>query len=147
MYLCATTILSDIRNDMEGIRDMLSRRSHELFIIGKRKTVEDVMELWRIFLDKLSQNEVRALNKNIDQYNLVVPMMHGQMFHFELEKEAAKIWNKRQQQNEGCIMADSDDKLDEVERSAMTGKNVLFALRNVFSALCSSRTSNSDQQR
>ena len=37
---------------------------------------------------------IQILNKNIDKYNLVVPMLSGQMFHFNLKKEADKILKK-----------------------------------------------------
>ena len=38
-------------------------------------------EWWERECEKLETEDVKKLNKLIDQFNLVVPMMKGQMFH------------------------------------------------------------------
>ena len=36
--------------------------------------------------------DVKRLNKTIDDYNLQVPMLQSQMFHFNVKKESENVW-------------------------------------------------------
>lgn len=49
---------------------------------------------WQSLCDNWKANEVADINKRIDKFNLMVPMLRGQKFHFNLDKEAAKVWQE-----------------------------------------------------
>ena len=54
---------------------------------------EQLKQKWFNYCDdKFLENEVSLLNKTIDKYNLMVPMIQSQKFHFNLSKEAEKVW-------------------------------------------------------
>lgn len=70
--------------------------------------------------------EVSVINKTIDKYNLMVPMMRSQKFHVDLDKEASKCWTR----NQTC-KAVSDDRAEVVKRSetdphAMSNASLFF---------------------
>ncbi len=39
----------------------------------------------------MADKDVAKLNREVDRFNLVVPMMRAQMFHFRLDLEAKRI--------------------------------------------------------
>ena len=39
-----------------------------------------------------NNEDVKRLNKTIDDYNLQVPMLQSQMFHFNVKKESENVW-------------------------------------------------------
>lgn len=88
----------DIRDDMNRIRKALVLKRQQLPRTEDMK--DDELQSWRQFCLRLAENDVRKLNKTIDQFNLVVPMMNGQMFHFDLTKEADKILQNGQTKND-----------------------------------------------
>ena len=49
---------------------------------------------WSRLCDQLEKEneELKLLNKNIDKFNLIVPMMKSQMFHFPFKKEADRVY-------------------------------------------------------
>ena len=58
---------------------------------------EQLKQKWLNYCDeKFLENEVSHLNKTIDKYNLMVPMMQSQIFHFNLSKEAEKVWKSHE---------------------------------------------------
>jgi len=81
------------------------------------------------------ENEVPRLNKTIDKYNLVVPMLRGQLFHVRLEKEV--IW-ALQRFHEDL----TEENLDLAENKTqsedlLNGKgNLLDNMTNFFHVLC-----------
>ena len=58
-------------------------------------------EEWSRLCDQLEQEneELKLLNKNIDKFNLIVPMMKSQMFHFPFKKEADRIYKAYLEKN------------------------------------------------
>ena len=40
----------------------------------------------------ISDEEIKALNKSIDKYNLMVPMINAQMFQFNVIKESRRVY-------------------------------------------------------
>ena len=50
---------------------------------------------WKKYCELIEKDDelLRTLNKNIDRFNLIVPMMKSQMFHFNLKREAEKIYS------------------------------------------------------
>ena len=48
-----------------------------------------------------SDEEIKALNKSIDKYNLMVPMINAQMFQFNVIKESRKVYKDVMSEIEG----------------------------------------------
>ena len=94
----------DIIDQQERLRKHLQCKCEELFLDCKAKSNNiksnenlkthtnsaDLKEEWKRYCERLEQeNEtLKLLNKQIDKYNLIVPLMKSQMFHFNLLKEA-----------------------------------------------------------
>ena len=70
---------------------------------------------WNKYSERVEKDNetLKSLNKNIDKYNLIVPMMKSQMFHFNLKKESDKIYGvcveKVQQDDEKNVISDSNE--------------------------------------
>ena len=73
---------------MHNIREQLKVMRRRL---GPPPFGRQELHTWDTVLAALAGGDVASVNRNIDKYNLVVPMMNGQMFHFDLAKEAAKV--------------------------------------------------------
>ena len=48
-----------------------------------------------------SDEEIKALNKSIDKYNLMVPMINAQMFQFNVIKESRRVYKDVMSEIEG----------------------------------------------
>jgi len=81
-------IFKDIERGCEQIKDVLLKKHVDL---GPQPWTKNQLSEWERTLCSLKTSEVLNLNKSIDKYNLVVPMLRGQMFHFQLEKEVKKV--------------------------------------------------------
>lgn len=58
--------------------------------VDSEKVVE---KIWQKFCnDNYRDNEIILINKTIDKYNLMVPMIQSQKFHLDMDKEMSKIW-------------------------------------------------------
>ncbi len=79
----------DIFDEREVIRKRLRNLRDQLGT--SRPLVGKEAERWEALLKTLREDEVASLNRQVDRFNLVVPMMRAQMFHFSLESEAKKI--------------------------------------------------------
>ena len=64
---------------------------------------------WKKYCQSIDNDDemIKSLNKNIDKFNLIVPMMNSQMFHFNLEKEADKIYST-------CVKNFKQDNIKEI---------------------------------
>ena len=82
--------------------------------LGKRET-----EIWDAVLNALADGDVRSVNRNIDKYNLVVPMMHGQMFHFDLAREADKVLREHVPEQERARETVAATKEEEAKRTGL----------------------------
>ena len=102
----------DILDQQNEIRKYLASKCEEF--CSKKKKVRkhnnlgqncDIHELsysespsiekeWSRLCDQLEKEneELKLLNKNIDKFNLIVPMMKSQMFHFPFKKEADRVY-------------------------------------------------------
>ena len=49
----------------------------------------------------ISDEEIKALNKSIDKYNLMVPMINAQMFQFNVIKESRRVYKDVMSEVEG----------------------------------------------
>ena len=82
---------------------------------------------WKKYCDFIENNEeiLRNLNKNIDRFNLIVPMMKSQMFHFNLKKEADKIYShclEEQKLTNGTDIKEANDEIDKNDISHQESK-------------------------
>lgn len=83
------TLQKEIREGIEQVREMLRKKRAELHFPFERneesrweKSVEDTRDI------------AKGLNKKIDKFNLLVPVMEKQMVHIQLERIAEKIKNE-----------------------------------------------------
>eukprot|EP00095_Tigriopus_kingsejongensis_P009811 maker-scaffold239_size242058-snap-gene-0.15 protein:Tk09811 transcript:maker-scaffold239_size242058-snap-gene-0.15-mRNA-1 annotation:"j domain-containing protein" len=77
----------DIRVEIDRIRKAIEKKRTTL---GTFPLVGSELKAWTSFCESL-QSDVRSLNRSIDNYNLMVPMLNGQMFHYDLERETLKV--------------------------------------------------------
>ena len=100
----------DIIEHQNGIRKSLESKCKELFLFTQGGSGENGSDgfkkhttrhrnpkkEWDKYCEVIEHENrtIQILNKNIDKYNLVVPMLKGQMFHFNLKKEADKVLKK-----------------------------------------------------
>ncbi|KAK9501902.1 hypothetical protein O3M35_012538 [Rhynocoris fuscipes] len=77
----------EITEEKEKIKTTLANNRMKL---GVLPLTRDECKCWEEIKKDL-ETEVKALNQKIDFYNLVVPLLNKQQFHFNLEKEAEKI--------------------------------------------------------
>ena len=72
-----------IRNDMMKFRQKL----------GPAPLTDEKRETWISYCDQLKSDEVKTINKMIEKFNLIVPNMNNQMFLYNVEPDAEKIYN------------------------------------------------------
>jgi len=78
----------DIRDQFDVLRAELRRVRQTL---GPGPLNQTKLDKWNAFYTRLERHQVTDLNRRIDKFNLIVPMLNGQMFHFNLEAEARDI--------------------------------------------------------
>ena len=79
---------------------------------------------------------LKNLNKNIDRFNLIVPMMKSQMFHFNLKREADKIFTHCKEEYSVDIDPKTNDavaeKDDNQQQNPLTLMNSISILENMI---------------
>lgn len=81
------TLQREISDDSASIKTMLLEERKNFGSVPLSCSEE---RDWESVLDKIGEN-VKALNKKIDKFNLVVPIMDKQMLHFNLTRESDEI--------------------------------------------------------
>ena len=119
----------DIIEQQDGLRNDLKSKCEELLInykegannfkskdLGKCHCASlNPKQDWDKYCERIAQeNEtLKLLNKNIDKFNLIVPMMKSQMFHFDLKKESDSVFAicaaKIEQSNKNDISSNSNE--------------------------------------
>ena len=87
------TLQKDINTMKNEIRNSLQVKCSQ--IVGEARKAEASRTRWKRYIeDTAFDDDVTNLNKSIDKYNLMVPTMNSQMFHFNIFKEANKIFER-----------------------------------------------------
>ncbi len=73
--------LATIRNELRAARQKLGPPP-----LGDRQ-----LDSWHSTLLQLKEDRVVKVNKRIDKFNLIVPLLNSQMFRFNLDREAEKV--------------------------------------------------------
>jgi DnaJ homolog subfamily C member 28 len=76
----------EIREDIDNLKMKLRKDRAKL----KYPAQDEDLRAWENVIEKYAEN-VRAINKNIDKYNLIVPILNKQMVQIELKRIANKI--------------------------------------------------------
>ena len=110
----------DIFDEREVIRKRLRNLRDQLGT--SRPLVGKEAERWEALLKTLREDEVASLNRQVDRFNLVVPMMRAQMFHFSLESEAKKILEEEvlRQRLQEAKEEEASNPNDEQKKEAVT---------------------------
>ncbi len=82
------TLGKEIAEERRKIRDKLQEKRKTL---GPNPLNKAEMESWRDFCTTLRDEDVMRLNKKVDKFNLVVPLMTAQVFRFDIDAEVNKI--------------------------------------------------------
>ncbi|KAK8741577.1 hypothetical protein OTU49_002280 [Cherax quadricarinatus] len=80
----------ELREDRTYLRKMLRKEREKL---GPLPLTPQEEVLWKSFQERL-QDTIKSMNKKIDKYNLIVPLLTKQMTHFPLKLEAEKALNE-----------------------------------------------------
>jgi len=79
----------DIVNQSEKIRGELRIKRKGL---GGKAPSKDS---WETIVKKIADSHVKMLNKDIDKFNLIVPVFTKQLFHFNLKVESEKVLKEK----------------------------------------------------
>ena len=92
---------------------------------------------WKKYCDFIENNEetLKNLNKNIDRYNLIVPMMKSQMFHFNLKREADKIYSHCLEEQKVANETDFKEASDEVDKNDIVHQESKGSYKSPISVL------------
>ena len=107
------------RAQMHNIREQLKVMRRRL---GPPPFGRQELHTWDTVLAALAAlagGDVASVNRNIDKYNLVVPMMHGQMFHFDLAREADKVLREHVPEQERARETVAATKEEEAKRTGL----------------------------
>lgn len=85
------TLQKEIRTDIDDLVDVLT---HHRSYIGEMPLNDDEKDEWSAIVDRLEYRET-DINKKIDKYNLIVPILDQQMCRIQLKKTANKIINSK----------------------------------------------------
>jgi len=102
-------------------RDVITRGSDDVTVFDWQKEAE---REWKKFSDEVlfNDDEVKRLNKSIDKFNLMVPMLNGQMFHFNVVRESKRIFQSvltdLDQQNIGDDEGDTSSSSEQIQKTA-----------------------------
>lgn len=111
----------DIANQSEKIRGELRLKWKGLGPLPQSK------DNWEKIVKKLADSHVKMLNKDIDKFNLIVPVFTKQMFHFNIKLESEKVLQ------ENC-----DEEVEEIKAKVIDndhGKKDSFLsefIKNIF---------------
>ncbi len=73
--------LATIRSELRSARQKLGPPP-----LGDRQ-----LDSWHSTLLQIKEDRVGKVNKRIDKFNLIVPLLNSQMFRFNLDREAEKV--------------------------------------------------------
>ena len=134
----------DIIDQQHHLRKHLQSKCQELLAnkvsltastkLGDRGKMHDTSknpkQEWNKYCELVEQENdtLKLLNKNIDKFNLIVPMMKGQMFHFNLKKEAETIYSLCAKTVEQGVEKDSTN-----DSNTITNNNINENLMDTFS--------------
>jgi DnaJ family protein C protein 28 len=85
----------EIETERQRLRDSIHQKCAETF--SRQNLTRREKNEWNEFLAGLRDKPVKKLNATIDRFNLMVPMLNSQMFHFDLDREAEKIFQNWRQ--------------------------------------------------
>ena len=80
----------EIRLQKDKVRGELKKVRQSL---GPSPLSKEKHETWMRLTERLADDEVKSINKMIEKFNLIVPNMNNQMFHYKLDADADKIYN------------------------------------------------------
>ena len=80
----------DIREAKEKLRDEMKKTRQSL---GPAPLSEKKHKTWITYCEGLRNDEVKAINKMIEKFNLIVPNMNNQLFQYKFETDVDKIFN------------------------------------------------------
>lgn len=81
------TLQKEIRTDIDNLVDILTEyRSY----VGRTPLDDTEADEWSTMVSR-QENRKSDINKKIDKYNLIVPILDQQMCHIQLEKIAEKV--------------------------------------------------------
>ena len=153
----------DIIEQQDQLRELLQSKCVELLLNnnkikhhGKNRDIGrhpdphiNVKDRWNkccAIIEKDNET-LTTLNKNIDKFNLIVPLMKSQMFHFDVKREADKIFSSSietfERDNKSQLSVESTESQTKVHNFERTefDSNIrsptlaLEAILNIFLAL------------
>lgn len=115
----------EIREDRMHLRKLLWKERERL---GSLPLTPQDEVLWNASLEQL-QDKIIMMNKKINKYNLLVPLLNQQMVHFPLQLEAEKAL--KQGLSKDQIPKKEDKKITPKRRKFFRPWNILGIFRNV----------------
>ena len=79
----------DIRKSKDKVRDELKKVRQTL---GPAPLTREKHEVWMRLVQRLTDDEVKSINKMIEKFNLIVPNMNNQMFRYKIDPDEDNIY-------------------------------------------------------
>lgn len=98
----------DLRNSLKTVREQM----------GPLPLTEEEEHRWSV-CQELLQPKIIAINKKIDNYNLLVPLLKQQVTHFPLHREAQKILTEGRSKSREELQQEEQQLSEEKERQRM----------------------------
>eukprot|EP00092_Neocalanus_flemingeri_P009048 GFUD01009739.1.p1 GENE.GFUD01009739.1~~GFUD01009739.1.p1 ORF type:complete len:382 (-),score=119.37 GFUD01009739.1:173-1318(-) len=106
----------DIRKKVQKVRDELKMARQKM---GPAPVNREQQDYWQQVCGRLEKEEVLSLNRMIEEFNLVVPIMDHQKFLFNLQSEAAKIYDDYDNSRDEAQTATKKENKSEVQSSSI----------------------------
>lgn len=84
------TLQKEIRDQVECVRKELRDARQKL---GPAPVAKQDWDSWQKLNENLASSNVKEINKSVNKFNLIVPSLKNQKFHFNLVKESELIFN------------------------------------------------------
>eukprot|EP00092_Neocalanus_flemingeri_P009049 GFUD01009740.1.p1 GENE.GFUD01009740.1~~GFUD01009740.1.p1 ORF type:complete len:379 (+),score=121.46 GFUD01009740.1:37-1173(+) len=106
----------EIREQVLKVREELKKARQKM---GPAPVNREQQDSWQQVCGRLEKEEVLSLNRMIEEFNLVVPIMDHQKFLFNLQSEAAKIYDDYDNSRDEAQTATKKETKSEVQSSSI----------------------------
>ncbi|XP_059079057.1 dnaJ homolog subfamily C member 28-like [Tigriopus californicus] len=121
----------DIALEKTNIQELLTKKRS---MLGRYPLCDEEQRQWDEICMRIKNDEVKQLNNNINRYNLIVPMLNGQMFHLNFEAEAQRILQTCMCLEDVRKLADEQRKVDLGDTTPVTSEPFFQKLIRLLSS-------------
>ncbi|XP_063699255.1 dnaJ homolog subfamily C member 28 [Culicoides brevitarsis] len=118
----------------EEIAELKQSLAYERAFVGKLPLTKEEIDFWDEILQK-HEESVTNINKKIDKFNLIVPVMDKQLMQIQLKRISDRILNEGKCARDGVTIADRKKVRQYTEKDALSQQDGLSSFfSSIFSA-------------